>query len=160
VTDTIKVEDLRAIVDKYKGYTNPPHAFLSEIQHLLPDDTMKGQDWNYDEHFLAEARLAPGWESEYAIMLGKDTFTERIRCIIKGDNSIFSLPPQELTPTGRKAKLVIDTGLLEDEDGDLWEEFDGKWAIGSSPERRKERAEIGATGDPTEFNAHPYIEEF
>lgn len=160
MTDTIKTEDLRAIVDKYKGYPSPPHAFLSEIQHLLPDETMKDKDWNYDEHFLAEARLAPGWESEYAIMLGKDTYNGRIRCIIKGDNSTFALPPQELTPTGRKAKIMFDTGLMVDEDGDLWEEIDGHWVIGPTPEIRKDRAEKGHSGNPKDFNARPYTEEF
>lgn len=159
MTDTIKTADLQAIVEKYKGYP-PSNAFFLEIQGLLPDDTMKNKDWNYDDHFLAEARLAPGWESEYAIMLGKDAYNGRIRCIIKGDNSTFALPPEELTPTGRKAKLVIDTGLLVDDDGDFWEEINGKWVIGYSPERRKENAELGASGDPSEFNAHPYTEEF
>lgn len=160
MTGTIKTEDLRAIVEKYKDSPGSPNELLWEIQGLLPDATMKDKDWNYDDHFLAEVRLSLGCGYEFAVMLGRDYGTDNIQCIIKGDNSIFVLPPEELTPTGRKAKLVIDTGLMVDVDGDFWEKIDGIWVIGSSPERRKAQAELGASGYPEEFHAHPYTEEF
>lgn len=161
MTDTIKTEDLRAIVERYKDSPRSPNELLWEIQGLLPDETMKDKDWNYDDHFLAEVRLSTGWGSEFAVMLGRDHVNDSIQCIIKGDNSIFYIPPQELTPTGRKAKLVIDTGLMVDRDDDLWEEINGHWVLGSSPEIRKERAAMGAgVGDPAKYNARPYTEEF
>lgn len=70
-----------------------------------PTPTMAEVKWDDEKHYLAEAEN-PAWGK--VIMLGISHDSKEVTTLIKVDKVVYlpGLPPQSLTPTGRRYKLT------------------------------------------------------
>ena len=70
-----------------------------------PQPTMAEVEWDDDKHYLAEAEN-PAWGK--VLMLGMSHDSKEVTALIKTDKVVYlpGLPPQSLTPTGKRYTLT------------------------------------------------------
>lgn len=153
--NTINAADLEKVLEDWKfSEANQRNAreFFQDVQRLLQERTMEDIKWNDHVHFGAEARTHLGGE---VVMLAKSKHTNVI-FVRDSAGNVLNYIPKDLTPTGKRYRLVESggnvfddaggelpyspTGKYRDHDGDIWISVAGFWGWGGDEESARRMA--------------------
>lgn len=87
------------------------YSDLETIKAILPARPVQTMDeigWD-DQYFLAEADISSGYDEQVVMLDGRNTHGSGTEIVTNAG----ICDPEELTPTGRKYKLVLDAGHSE-----------------------------------------------
>ena len=88
-----------------EGLTDFWKSLILKALPPKPKPTMAEIKWDDDKHYLAEAEN-PAWGK--VLMLGMSHDSKEVTTLIKTDKVVYlpGLPPQSLTPTGKRYTLT------------------------------------------------------
>lgn len=108
-----EIIDAYEMLDVLLGFSEDRNPDLvPERRHIIekalpprPQPTMAEIEWDDDRHYLAEAEN-PAWGK--VLMLGMSHDSKEVTTLIKTDKVVYlpGLPPQSLTPTGKRYTLT------------------------------------------------------